>query len=84
MGDPNIPYQIATSVTTTGINWESVSTIITAIIVVMGAVTAYVGRQITNAVNALGTKLELKLETKERVSEIDRRVTILEAHEDKR
>jgi hypothetical protein len=72
---------LASSVTTTGINWESVATIVTAIVVVLGAVTGYVGRQITKSVTALGDKLELKLETKERVNEIDRRVTILEARE---
>jgi hypothetical protein len=68
----------AGSVTTRGINWESIATLVTAIIVVVGAITGYVGRQITNSVTNLGDRLEAKLETKERVSQIDRRLTVLE------
>ena len=67
------------TVHTSGINWESVATIITAIIVVSTAITGYVGRQITHAVTDLGDRLEAKLETKETVARIDTRLTVLEA-----
>lgn len=69
---------MAASVTTTGINWESVLTIVSSIIIIIGAITAWVGRQITHAINDLSDKLEAKLETKETVSSINVRLTSLE------
>lgn len=68
----------AQSVTTTGINWESVATVVTCVFVVVGALTAYVGRQITNAINALSDKLESKLETKDNVNSINIRLSQVE------
>lgn len=66
------------SVTTTGINWESVATVVTCVFVVVGALTAYIGRQITHAINDLSDKLESKLETKDTVNGINIRLTQVE------
>lgn len=74
---------LADSVTTTGINWESVLTVIastaTCVIVVVGAFTAWVGRQITHAVNDLSDKLTARLESRDVVQGINLRLTSVEA-----
>jgi hypothetical protein len=67
------------TVHTSGVNWESVATIVTAIVVVLGAVTAWIGRQISHAVTDLSDKLEARLETKETVTAIHTRLSIVES-----
>jgi hypothetical protein len=66
------------TVHTTGVNWVSVITIITGVVVIVGAFTGYIGTRITNAVNNLSDTLQLKLETKERVNEMDNRLSVVE------
>ena len=69
---------MAASVTTTGINWESVATLVTAIIVVVGAFTTWISRQITHAINDMSDKLQSKLETKDAVAAINTRLLTVE------
>lgn len=69
---------MSTSVTTTGVNWESIATLVTAIVVVVGAFTTWISRQITGAVNNLSEKLEAKLETKDTVNALNLRVSKIE------
>jgi hypothetical protein len=66
------------TVHTTGINWESIATIVGALIVVVGAIVTWIGNSIKGAVNNLGDRLEAKLETKESVSRLATRVSVLE------
>lgn len=69
---------MAASVTTTGINWESIATLVTAIIVVVGAFTTWISRQITHAINDMSDKLQAKLETKDAVAAINTRLFAVE------
>lgn len=66
------------TVHTSGINWESVAVIVSAIVGCVGAFTAWVGRQITVSINHLSDTLMAKLETKENVTAINLRLTTLE------
>lgn len=71
-----------TTVHTSGINWASVLTLVSSIVVlisiIVGTFVRYLTRSITSAVNNLSVVLEAKLETKEKVAQIDRRLTIVE------
>jgi len=69
------------TVKTSGVNWESIAVIATAVLAIFGAFTSWIGRQITHAINDLSDKLLSRLETKETVNSIERRVTVLEVHE---
>ncbi len=69
---------VSASVTTTGVNWESIATLVTAIVVVVGAFTTWIGRQITHALNDLSTNLQAKLETKDAVQAINSRLLAVE------
>lgn len=71
-------YMAVATVKTTGINWESVTTIAVSIIVIVTAITSWFTRQITHAINDLSTVLQLKLETKEVVNGINLRLTGVE------
>lgn len=72
------------AVHTTGINWESVAVIATAVLAISGAFTAWVGRQITHAINDLSVVLQAKLESKDVVQGIEHRLTILEVKDAER
>jgi hypothetical protein len=69
---------VTQTVHTSGINWESVAVIAGVILAIITAVTGWIGHQITNAVSDLSEKLELKLESKDKVSTIDLRLTQVE------
>ena len=69
---------MSASVTTTGVNWESIATLVTAIVVVTGAFTTWITRQITHAINELSVNLQGKLETKDVVNQINLRLTGVE------
>lgn len=66
-------------VKTTGINWESVTTIAASVIIIVGTITGWFTRQITNAIANLSKELQLKLETKDVVNGINLRLTSVEA-----
>jgi hypothetical protein len=66
------------TVKTTGVNWESVTTIAASVIIIVGAITGWFTRQITHAINDLSTNLTAKLETKDVVNGINLRLTSLE------
>jgi hypothetical protein len=65
-------------VRTTGINWESVTTIAASVIIIVTAITSWFTRQITRAINDLSDKLTSKLETKDVVNLINLRLTSVE------
>lgn len=69
------------TVHTSGINWESLITVISAIVVavsvIVGGFTRYQSKIISAAVDRLGERLESKLETKEKVAELAREVSEL-------
>jgi hypothetical protein len=66
------------TVHTSGINWESVSVTIASVATIMGLVTGWVGNRIKVAINQQTEMLEAKLESKETVASIDRRLTRVE------
>lgn len=66
------------SVHTTGINWESIAVIVTAVLTIVGAFTGWIGNKIRNAIENQTSMLEAKLETKEKVASIDRRLMHVE------
>lgn len=66
------------SVTTTGVNWEQILTLLSAIIIVVGAFTTWISRQITHAINDLSSILQAKLETKDAVQAINMRLAAVE------
>lgn len=69
---------LAHTVQTTGINWESVAIIASSVVLIVAAITGWFTRQITHAIGDLSTTLELKLESKEVVNQINLRLTALE------
>ena len=69
---------MSASVTTTGVNWEQIATLVTAVVVVVGAFTTWIGRQITHAINDLSANLTAKLETKDAVAGINARLQAVE------
>lgn len=69
---------LASSVTTTGVNWESVTTIAASVIIIVGAITGWFTRQITHAINDLSRDLTQRLESKDVVNGINLRLTSLE------
>lgn len=71
-------YLAEQTVKTSGINWESVTTIAASVVVIVGAITGWFTRQITHAINDLSTTLQLKLETKDVVNGINLRLTRIE------
>lgn len=70
------------TVQTTGINWESVVTLVCSIVaalsIIIGAFIRYQSKAIATAVDNLGTKLEGKLESKEKVNDLAIRLSRLE------
>lgn len=76
----------ATSVTTTGINWESVLTIILGIVslvsIVIGAFLRQQSKAIANAITNQTSMLESKLETKENVNTLRTQLANLRAEFD--
>lgn len=72
------------TVRATGINWASVSVIVTAIVVCVGAVGGYARRLVKGSVDHLSDVLVERLETKENVAELRTRVAVLEEKEKRR
>jgi trans-2-enoyl-CoA reductase len=64
--------------TSTGLDWATIATLITATVVVVGAFTTWIGRQITHAINDMSDKLTAKLETKDAVAAINSRLQAVE------
>lgn len=67
------------TVHTSGVNWESVVVIAASVVTLVGAFTAWIGRQIKHSIDDLSTTLLAKLETKEVVNGINTRLTVLES-----
>ncbi len=60
-----------TTVHTSGLDIESIVAIATLVLATTGTFVEWIGRRITTAVTDLSTKLELKLETRDAVNEIN-------------
>lgn len=67
------------TVKTTGINWESITTIAASVIIIVGAITGWFTRQITHAISDLSRDLLAKLESKDVVNGINLRLTAVES-----
>lgn len=67
------------TVHTSGINLESVLVITASVVTLVGAFTAWIGRQIRHSIDDLSTTLQGRLETKEVVNGINTRLTVLES-----
>lgn len=70
--------QTVQTVHTSGINWESIAVIATAVLAIVGAFVTWIGNRITHAINDMSVQLQLKLESKEVVSGIDKRLIRVE------
>lgn len=66
------------TVHTSGINWESIAVIAGVLLTIVTAFVGWIGKRISQAVDNLSEKLELKLETKDAVNAINTRLTRVE------
>lgn len=66
------------AVHTVGINWESLSVVLSCIVAMTTAIGAYIRRTVKGSVDHLADVLTERLETKANVAALTTRITVLE------